>query len=265
MAEVSDAQLFRIARALAKHESDIARLFTELQKEKRAAAATKRDVKIVKATTGINTPLGTIKANRAGLNLFGLGIRGGGFTLSGGVMRGAQGGLMVLGAAHAAGAIAKEVREFNKVQEKYGTQEASGRVAKRIPRSVAKLFFDTAAEAFGAILGATDDVITDTKITLRNAIRRAPFFGDSPAQQAEHQAKLKAASEDASRTATAFIDEQFTKPIKANALAASAYVRTSREAAAIMARLNENNKGQEIRTYKAIYDHSMRENVEALD
>lgn len=267
MAEVSDAQLFKMARLLAKHDGDIERIFAGLKRERQAQQKTAREVKVVKAAAqpSIGSGNGLIKGSKQGLALGGAVKLGrGGFSISGPALRAANGAFMVFGAAHAATAISKQVRDFSRVQEQHGTQEAVTRVATSVPRNIARLFFDAAAETFGEILGASEATITDVKIRLRRAIRQAPLFGDTAAQAVERRALEKAAAEDADRKASAFVDEQFMKPIKANALQASAFVRTSREAAAIMKRLDENNAGAVTRARKTVFEHSMRENLDAL-
>lgn len=258
MADTSDASLLRLARVLAKHDEDISRIYGELKAQKAASVRTKREVKAVKAATGTTARVGAVKFSSQGVQLGGLAVRRGGFSLTGPMMRGASAVPIAVGTTAAAVTIIKEVREFNRVREQWGTQEAVARVAKALPRKFGTMFRDAVIELSGEIYGDSEAAIEQRKRQARAAARGLPIIGESDAERHERMKRERERASEADRIAQAFVDEQFTRPIRDNGMQAASYVRTSREAAAIRNRLEEENRVNRAAAYKNAQEHAMR-------
>lgn len=155
--ELSDAQIFRLARKVASFDGEIAKIEAELKTMRAQANATKADVKRtnakVAAVTGAG-PIGqraSVRLSAGGVNANGVKLNGRGFSVSGGVMRGLGPAFYVFGAAQAIGGIARKWREEEETRQLFGASEVAGRASAAIARTIFSTFSNFLADTLGEV------------------------------------------------------------------------------------------------------------------
>lgn len=266
---MTDAQLFRIARILAKHESEIGSIMRDLQRSRREVRTVKStQAAIAGSSAGASLGAGSsasVKLTAGGVQAGAAGFKGGRFTLSPRAVLGAGGTFLVFGAASVAGNMARQWNEMRDVRERLGVGEALGRIGRSQLRQLLVTPARGIAEGIGEVLEAAGGDKEAYLRRFRDLWRSLPLLGETVEEQRERRAREQAAINDASDKAVAFVDEQVLVPIRENARHAAGVVRTSREAAAIRKKLDSMNEGLEGRVFRAVYERGLKENANASD
>lgn len=157
---MSDAQIFRLARKVSENDTEIARIEADLKQIRADANKTKAEVKRTKAQVAGVTGSGTIgkkasiRVSDKGIGGSGVNVNGKGFSLGGGVMRGLGPAFYVFGAARAIGGIAQKWQEEEETRQLFGPGEVAGRASAAVARAIFGTFTGTFADALGPIITA---------------------------------------------------------------------------------------------------------------